>query len=255
MSKPTLIFVPGAYHSPDCYDAVIAGLTPLGYKSIKYTLLAAPASPSTSVPVPDLQPDIAALRSEVESELDATANDVVVVAHSWSGIVASAALKDLGKTEREKHGKANGVRSLAFISAFVPLPGVSLFDSIGGVKPATWINDEEGWIRVPNGEERFYHDLAPAEQAEWTGKLLLHSYATLYAAADYVAWKAIPSRYLVCDDDRAIPKRLQEAMVQKCLEHGAPMLTEHVWSSHSPFLSQPDVVVGFVRRAAGEEGV
>jgi hypothetical protein len=79
-----------------------------------------------------------------------------------------------------------------------------------------------------------------------------HSNATKRTGASSAAWKTIPSSYLICEDDRAIPVFIQEAMVKACQDAGASMETERVFSSHSPFLSKPDETVGFLRRAAGE---
>ena len=39
-----------------------------------------------------------------------------------------------------------------------------------------------------------------------------------------------------------------------CTEAGSNMETERVKASHSPFLSKPDAVVAYLRRAAGETG-
>jgi hypothetical protein len=46
---------------------------------------------------------------------------------------------------------------------------------------------------------------------------------------------------------------VQEAMVKVCQDAGADMVTERVFSGHSPFLSKPDETVDFLRRAAGEK--
>jgi hypothetical protein len=42
-------------------------------------------------------------------------------------------------------------------------------------------------------------------------------------------------------------------MVKTCQELGSKMEIERLFSSHSPFLVKPDEMVGFLRRAAGEE--
>ena len=98
----------------------------------------------------------------------------------------------------------------------------------------------------------FYHDL-PAPIAEsWASKLLRHSCVTFFVAAKSAAWRTIPSTYLVCEDDRAIKVFVQDAMVKMCQDSGAPMVTERIFTSHSPFLAKPNEVVAFVRRAAGE---
>lgn len=44
-------------------------------------------------------------------------------------------------------------------------------------------------------------------------------------------------------------------MVETARAAGADITVERCKAGHSPFLSMPEVVVGLVRRAAGEEGV
>lgn len=71
----------------------------------------------------------------------------------------------------------------------------------------------------------------------------------------YAAWRHIPSTYLLCDGDNAIPPALQESMVETVKAAGVPITVERCQAGHSPFLSVPEVVVGMIRRAAGEEVV
>jgi hypothetical protein len=58
---------------------------------------------------------------------------------------------------------------------------------------------------------------------------------------------------LLCEDDLAIPAFAQEFMTGMVKEKGGELEVERIKSSHSPFLSQPDVVVEWVRKAAGEK--
>jgi len=62
----------------------------------------------------------------------------------------------------------------------------------------------------------------------------------------------IPSAYLVCEDDRAIPVQGQDAMIAKVKEEGGIIETERLFVAHSPYLATPDFVARFLRRAAGE---
>ena len=261
MAHPTLIFSPGAWHSPEVFEDVISKLKPHGYKCIALPLCAVVNKPAAV----DLQPDIAAIRKAVISEIEAE-NDVVMIAHSWSGIFVSGALENLGKAQRENEGKKGGVVKLAFISAFLPQENISLITAFGGQTPdwydikvstikkdlKIWlVTDEiskEPWVTVKNPEDIFYHDLRPEDAKYWASRLLPHSYATKHAGASSAAWKTIPSTYLICEEDVAV----QENIVKTCREAGSVMDTERIATSHSPFLSKPDAVVGFIRRAAGE---
>ena len=98
----------------------------------------------------------------------------------------------------------------------------------------------------------FYHDLPPAVAESWASKLIRHSYATKFVGAKSAAWRTIPSTYLICEDDRAIPNFVQEGMVKACQDAGAPMVMERINTGHSPFLVKPHDTAEFVRRAAGE---
>lgn len=90
-------------------------------------------------PVQSFDEDIQSIRATILNEADA-GNDVVVVAHSWSGSPVNSAIADLSKAERAKQGKLGGVIKLVFLCAFVVPEGVSLLDTLGGdeTKVAMW---------------------------------------------------------------------------------------------------------------------
>lgn len=63
------------------------------------------------------------------------------------------------------------------------------------------------------------------------------------------AWRTIPTTYVVCADDRMIHPDTQREMAAAAAAAGAEVLE---WpSSHSPFLSHPDLVADLVARRAG----
>jgi len=248
MAKPTLIFTAGAWHTPEVFTSVIIKLRSHGYKCVAIPLQAVGHEPA----VQSLLPDIATIHGAVFSEIHEEGNDVVMVAHSWSGTVVGGSLEGLGKVEREKAGEKGGVMRLAYVSAFVPSERVSLIEAFGGTPP-DWYDVKEPWVMALTPEKIFFHDLPVSEASYWSSKLKPHSYATKFASASTAAWRTIPSSYLICEDDRAIPVFVQEAMVKACQNAGADMKIERLFASHSPFLSKPDEFVAFVRRAAGED--
>lgn len=69
----------------------------------------------------------------------------------------------------------------------------------------------------------------------------------------YAGWKDLPVAYLVCENDQAVKVEVQEAMKASCRRSGADIEVERCGASHTPFLSMPELVVNFIRRAAGEE--
>lgn len=120
----------------------------------------------------------------------------------------------------------------------------------------------------------FYHDVAPpARAAHHAAQLRPHSaqsfLARLGGHADGhtdAAWRAIPSVYVFCGQDRAIDPQDQRRMVEAARaslgqgeqgERAAKGLIETVMleeASHSPFLSMPGRVVEVCVRAAEEAG-
>jgi hypothetical protein len=131
MKKPTLIFTAGAWHSPEVFSVVMAKLEALGYRCIGIPLKAVGHEPA----VQTLLPDMATIHGAVFEEIHDRGNDVMMVSHSWSGIVVSGALDGLGKEERERGGEKGGLVKLAFVAAFIPLEGVSLIQAFGGQIP------------------------------------------------------------------------------------------------------------------------
>ncbi|WP_437307271.1 alpha/beta fold hydrolase [Sorangium sp. So ce388] len=55
------------------------------------------------------------------------------------------------------------------------------------------------------------------------------------------AWQELPSTYVICERDNAIPVFAQEAMSQRARE------VRRLDAGHSPFLSRPDDVAALVR--------
>ena len=130
MSKPQIILVPGAWHAPFCMASLSSKLESLGYTVHARQL---PGVGSTNPPK-DLSEDVAALRSLVDEAIG-TDNDVVVICHSWGGIVTGSALVGYSQQAREKEGKKGGVIRAGYMAAFMAPEGKCLIDMIGGTYP------------------------------------------------------------------------------------------------------------------------
>jgi pimeloyl-ACP methyl ester carboxylesterase len=127
-SKPTVIFVPGAWHTPESFALVAAHLKDAGYE---YTDVDKPSVSLSAPYIQSFEPDVEAVRKEVLAASDA-GNDVVLVMHSYGGIPGSAAAKGLSKEDREKEGKKGGIIGLVYISSFAIEEGQSLISAAGG---------------------------------------------------------------------------------------------------------------------------
>ncbi|KAJ0159558.1 hypothetical protein CTA2_9479, partial [Colletotrichum tanaceti] len=124
---PTVVFTPGAWHGPQSFDLVRAGLALKGYESKAITLPSVGAEPATI----GLEEDAAVLRSTIETLADA-GKEVVVVVHSYGGMVGSNAVEGLGYLQRAANGQAGGVIMLMYLSAFAAPNATSLLDMLSG---------------------------------------------------------------------------------------------------------------------------
>lgn len=138
-SKPHLVFLHGAWHSP-AYFAKITSLLQEHLYVIHARQLPGVGVPPLWNPPTDLSEDIAAARSLVDYAI-ADGNDVVVVCHSWGGIVAGSALVGYSKEEREHRGLKGGVVRVGYMCAFMMDEGASL-QSGGGEEYPPWTEVE-----------------------------------------------------------------------------------------------------------------
>jgi len=85
--KPSIIFVPGAWHTAEAWNKVTALLSSQDYKCVAVTLPSTLSSPTTT-----LLEDITAVRNAITAET-AKGQDVVLVVHSFGGFVGGSASK------------------------------------------------------------------------------------------------------------------------------------------------------------------
>jgi pimeloyl-ACP methyl ester carboxylesterase len=133
-NKPTFLFVPGAWHFPAYFDPLISYLSDHGYPSVAVTLPAVNSSPA----VTSLQPDVDAAAAALATLLD-DGTDVVVVMHSYGGMVGTGAVGQVvyerraaADAEGGRGGKTGRVKRLVYVTAHVPHDGQTLFQAIEG---------------------------------------------------------------------------------------------------------------------------
>jgi hypothetical protein len=111
------------------------------------------------------------------------------------------------------------------------------------------LEEDRTWT-VKDPEIIFYNDLSVAEQAFWINKLRPHPPPSSTTPITNVAYKYIPTTYLLCEKDQAIPFEVQRMMVAGAEASGDVYEGEIeqivCGSGHSPFLSMPERVVEIV---------
>jgi pimeloyl-ACP methyl ester carboxylesterase len=140
-TKPTIVFSIGAWLTPPAFDALRAKLLERGIPS------EAPPHPSVGAEPPNktLADDIASLSSVLKKLVEVEGKDVVLVGHSYGGVVASSAVEGLAKADRETAGQNGGVVRIAYMAAFVLDKGQSLLDMLGG-QYLPWMEVKVGYF-------------------------------------------------------------------------------------------------------------
>jgi pimeloyl-ACP methyl ester carboxylesterase len=224
----TVVLVHGAWHGAWCWEKVIGLLDDAGVPSVALDL---PGHGDSTEPLCDLAGDAAALRRVLDG-LD----DVIVCAHSYGGVVAS-----------EGAAGHPGVRHLVFISSFPVDVGESATSAATNAPDRGVESTELANAMVSHGDgtssldpsvapSALYADCDDDDAAKATARLCRQSWAELQGVATRAAWKDIPSTYVVCTQDRAVPPALQHVLARRCTR------TLEWPTSHSPFLSRPELV-------------
>jgi pimeloyl-ACP methyl ester carboxylesterase len=223
--KTTVVLVHGAFADGSGWDKVIPLLQAEGLDVV-----------SVQNPLTSLADDVAATRRV----LDMQAGPVVLVGHSWGGVVISEA----GTHER--------VKALVYVAAFAPSEGQSAADLGKGYPAPPGLNfivqDKAGFLTLsPEGmATQFAPDLPAAEtrlMAATQGPISARSFEEKVTAA---AWKTKPSWYVLTQHDHMLDPTLQKAMAEKISAHIVSLP-----SSHVPQLSKPTQVADAIVAAAG----
>lgn len=282
-TKPTIFIVPGAWHTPECFDALREVLESHGYPTESIAHPSIGAEPPTKT----LDDDANNVRKTLSRLIDKEGKDVILIGHSYGGNVVSNASDGFGRATRAAEGKTGGISLLIYLTGFVVPKGKSLLVALGG-QWQPWMKfdvsrDKENkrqtvergnpmidLIMIPciQGEYSyasdeaniFYNDLSPEEQKKWVAKLRHGSKASYTTPITHEPWHHMSCAYVFCDEDHALPPFAQDFMVQTIKgEDGGepeagPLLTARLPASHSPFLSMPHKTAETIEKLVADVG-
>ncbi|KAI3396012.1 hypothetical protein diail_583 [Diaporthe ilicicola] len=242
---PTVVFTPGAWHGTWAFDTVRSQLETLGYPT---EAVALPSVGNTNASV-GVTEDAAALAAELTTLTDAGKN-VVMVCHSYGGVVASVAVEGFGYKNRTAAGHDNGVIMLVYMTAFAAPAQTSLLDALGG-EYLWWMQpDSTGeFVTATNASQVFYADVANETLVEEAVAALKPEPARIFSDDNtYAPWdNGVEVGFFFTEQDQAIPLATQQSMASQ-FPSGYVSYTMN--SSHSPFLSMPEKVAEGVVLAA-----
>jgi pimeloyl-ACP methyl ester carboxylesterase len=242
--NPAILIIHGGYFLPTAWDAFNDQLTKAGLV-VRCPRL--PTCGDKQPPTATLEEDVTAVRSAAKDLID-TGHNVIVLAHSYGGIVASEALtSDLYANEATK-----GIVHIIFLSAWLVQPGDTLEDVIGkyGFQCKVDLGSNgDGTVFAKNAAEAFFNDIDSATAEELAKGNVTHNWPAVSEKVTGAPWKDLPTTYVHCTRDLAIMLPLQKSMVQEAINAGgAPeFVTEIIDSGHCPFLSKPDELISIVK--------
>ncbi|WP_326834915.1 alpha/beta hydrolase [Amycolatopsis rhabdoformis] len=224
MTLPSLLLVPGSWHKADHLKSLVDELPDVDVHTVALT-----SSGDDPAKLGDMYQDAA----QIATAVAAIDRPVVVCAHSYGGIPVTQALAG-----------ASNVKRIIYLAAFLLDVGESMLSSVGGT-PAPWWKvhgtDGEKYVEALDPVEIFYGDVDPELAQDAVSRLGYTSYSANVQKLTEVAWKAIPSTYVLCEADNAFPPFAQELFAQRAGR------IHRMNTSHSPFLSQPAALAQILR--------
>lgn len=209
------VLIHGAWHGAWCWKEVVASLERDGVEAA-----------AVELPFTGFADDVASARRAIE----AAGEGSVVLLHSYGGAVGSQAATGLP------------VARLVYLAAFMLAPGEEPTRYMdGGELPSALVVDASG-VRVDPGAAAriFFGDADPQTAAAAVAQLRPMALQGGPPSVTEPAWWAVPSTYVVCTNDRALPVASQRAMAARATD-----VVE--WpTDHSPFLTRPDEVARLV---------
>lgn len=221
--RAVVVLVHSAWFDGSCWNEVISRLQSRGVSVL-----------AVRNPLQSLAGDVALLRRVLADQT----HPVVVVGHGWGGTVMTQAVT------------AENAVALVYVSAFAPDLGEST-------------RDLKAWQPVPEQRRLLHADAAgflhfnPAHFPYHVAHDLPLIHANVLAALDApihgdalddaidtVAWRQVPTWFVVTSHDRMIPPALQRQMAVRM--HAQ---VREVYSSHAAFLSRPREITDVICEA------
>lgn len=132
-SKPTIILIPGAFHTAAHFAPLTTLLHNLSYPTITVEL------PTTSrATTASYRDDVYAIRSVLETEIVDGRKEVMLAAHSYGAVPACQTVNGLERSKRRKEGKDGGVVHVLFIAALLVEQGRGMKEALEGGRAPDW---------------------------------------------------------------------------------------------------------------------
>ncbi|OKI02024.1 hypothetical protein A6A06_13025 [Streptomyces sp. CB02923] len=223
--RPSFLLVHGAWHRSTCWAPLQDALAADGWQSHTVDL---PSSGPQRTPTAGMLDDA----EEIAAHLRRIEGPVVVVGHSYAGAPVTQGAADLPH-----------VAHLVYLTAYMPAEDESLRSIHGG---APREEDLSGLAPLVFADPRtaLYGDVPDDVAEQAMARLVDQSRRSFQQPVTRVAWRTVPSTYVICEDDQALPPSLQAKMSAHATH------VKRLGTGHCPFLSAPADLAKLLGRIA-----
>ncbi|KAL8672150.1 MAG: hypothetical protein Q9168_003373 [Polycauliona sp. 1 TL-2023] len=245
--KPAIVLVHGAWHVPAHYSRFIERLRHIGFEVICPLL---PTCDENKRATAGLYDD-AKVVHDLTKDLVERSREVILLLHSYGGAVGTEAAQGLSKAERTEANLSGGVIHLVYMCGFMLQVG----ECVGGASlprptPDPVAGDKDGvsTFICESPVQLFYADIEQGEVNEMAALLVNHSGRAVTDTITYPAWRYIPTTYVRTLRDEVLFPSWQDRQIKAVEDEAIKITIETFDTSHSPFLSVPDTMIGVIER-------
>lgn len=226
--KPTIVFVHGLWADGSSWSKVMPDLVEQGYKVI-----------SVQNPTTSLEDDVTATKRAI----DIAGGDVILVGHSWGGMVITEA------------GNDPRVKGLVYVAAYAPEKGEtvpSLSEKAAQTQLSNYLQEADGFVTLTkDGVTKVFANDLPAKEQEMIFAVQVPCSPNVFkGVCSNPAWKEKPSWYIVASEDKTIHPDLERLMAAR-----AKAKTTELPSCHVAMLEQPKKVLEVILEAVSQASV
>ncbi|KAI3321862.1 hypothetical protein HD806DRAFT_545548 [Xylariaceae sp. AK1471] len=180
---------------------------------------------------------------------------VIILMHSYSGIMGTNAVKGLARKDRQANNLPGGVVYLIYVAAFMLSRGQTIRTVVQAVnltgreslvkfeEDGTWFPMHPIWL--------LYQDQASEDQQEQLRLLKWGNSACLVGETTYEAWRDVPTLYVRSTEDRWLPLEFQEFWLKNADNARVPVSVSAVRSGHPPYIKFVDELAEMAFQVSG----
>lgn len=252
--KPAIVLLHGIWHSPLTYDKLVSSLRNAGYD------VHVPFFPSCSgarPPATGLPEDTQLARRLIEMLAD-QGRSIILLTHSYGGVVGCNAIEGLDIKSRASRGQAGGVAQFIGLAAHIHPKDFSVLDLVREMGnedliPLAFEIADDGSSMPAAGRASLFNGV-PDKEAERL--MLTLSRANFNGCLDskvlFEGWKHVPLTYLHTLQDMTVPPHYQQRILEKIEKAGTKVDVVELDTGHSPFVTMTAEVVQVIENVAAK---